>query len=162
MTILEGCPMPTLLLLEDRSLDDASEPWRTAPEVEPAPSFTFGGRRVLVAEDDAGVRGMIARLLVEEGYDVVVARDGAEAVAQAFEGRPFDLLITDIRMPRMDGWELSRRLRERWPALPVLYISGFDAELTHVTDSKTTGTFLRKPFDLDELSSLVARLIDGP
>ena len=152
--------MPTLLLLEGRSIDDAWEPWRNAPEIEPSQSFTSSKRRVLVAEDDAVVRGMIARLLVEEGYDVVVARDGTEAVDHALEGQPFDLLITDIRMPRMDGWELSRRLRERWPALPILYISGFDAELTHVTDSTTTGAFLRKPFDLDELSSRVARLID--
>ena len=161
MLTLEGCPMPTLLLLEGRPLEGDSEPWRDAPEVEPAASFTFGGRRVLVAEDDAVVRGMIARLLVEEGYDVVVARDGREAVRLAHEGPPFDLLITDIRMPGMDGWELSSRLRERWPALPVLYISGFDAELTHVTENTTTGTFLRKPFDLDEMLSRVARLIDG-
>ena len=153
--------MPTLFLLEGRRVEDDSEPWRDAPEVDSTPSFTFGGRRVLVAEDDAVVRGMIARLLVEEGYDVVVARDGREAVHLALEGPPFDLLITDIRMPGMDGWEVSRRLRERWPALPVLYISGFDAELTHVTKNTTTGTFLRKPFDLDEMLSRVARLING-
>jgi DNA-binding response OmpR family regulator len=153
--------MPTLLCLEGQQLEDDSEPWRDAPQVEPAESFAFGGRRVLVAEDDAVVRGMIARLLVEEGYDVVVAPDGREAVRLAHEGLPFDLLITDIRMPGMDGWELSRRLRERWPSLPVLYISGFDAELTHVTENTTTGTFLRKPFDLDEMLSRVARLIDG-
>ena len=153
--------MPTLLLLEDSFLPDAPEPWRHAPEADPAESFGSGARRVLVAEDDLVVRGMIARLLREEGYDVVVARDGGEALRHALGEQPFDLLITDIRMPVMDGWELSRRLREHWPALPVLYISGFDAELTHVTKGPATGTFLRKPFDLDELATRVTRLLEG-
>jgi CheY-like chemotaxis protein len=151
--------MPTRLLLEGPARGDAAEPWRAAPAGDPAPSFVPGGRRVLVADDDPIVRGLIARLLTEEGYEVMEARHGAEAFDHVRSGQIFDLLITDIRMPLMGGWELSRRLRQQWPTLPVLYISGFDAELTGNAGLDPATGFLRKPFDLDELSRLVARLL---
>ena len=150
------------LLLEGRPRDDAAEPWRGAPESEPAWSPAPRGCRVLVADDDPDVRSLIARLLEQEGYEVVLARHGGEAFAHVLGGQAFDLLITDIRMPGMGGWELSRRLREQWPTLPVLYISGFDAELTReAAPGRPSGAFLRKPFDLDDLSRLVTRLLDG-
>ena len=75
----------------------------------------------------------------------------------------FDIVVTDVRMPVMDGWELARRLRERWPRLPVLYISGYDVELS--AGSMRSGirqALLRKPFDLDELLWEVTRLLDLP
>jgi FixJ family two-component response regulator len=68
-------------------------------------------------------------------------------------------LVTDVRMPVMDGWELSSRLRERWPDLPVLYISGYDIELSQGAKRRASGAFLRKPFDLDELLRQVGRLL---
>jgi CheY-like chemotaxis protein len=154
--------MLTELLLEGPSQRDALEPWQGVPAPEPAQSPARARRRVLVVDDDPAVRDIIARLLVEEGYQVILARHGGEALDLVRREEPFDLLITDIRMPIMDGWELSGRLRERWPALPVLYISGFDVELTHgATLGGTNGAFLRKPFDLDELSRLVVRLLGG-
>jgi two-component system, cell cycle sensor histidine kinase and response regulator CckA len=65
-------------------------------------------------------------------------------------------------MPVMDGWELSRRLRERWPDLPVLFISGYDVELTRAAGGRhhAEGAFLRKPFDPDELIRQVMLLLD--
>jgi len=154
--------MNTQLLLEGHSRDDAGEAWRGAPKDVPAFSSAPIGRRVLVADDDPNVRAIIARQLVEEGYEVVLARHGGEALDYGYAGQPFDLLITDIRMPVVGGWELSSRLRERWPALRVLYISGYDVELTRdAVRVPTSSVFLRKPFDLDELSRLVARLLEG-
>jgi two-component system cell cycle sensor histidine kinase/response regulator CckA len=152
--------MSTLLLLEGPSRDETPEPWRGAPDPEPAQTSLPARRRVLVAEDDWLLCRMIARLLEEEGYEVVLARNGADALRQALAGPTVDLVVTDIRMPVMDGWELSRQLRQRWPALPVLYMSGFDVELTRdAADGRTSAIFLRKPFELDELSRRVARLL---
>lgn len=107
------------------------------------------------------VCSLIERLLEEEGYQVRTAPHGREALRVALRGSGgFDLVVTDVRMPVMDGWELTRQLRERWPDLPVLYISGYDVELTRETGKRHPGDFLRKPFDPDDLVRYVARLLD--
>jgi two-component system cell cycle sensor histidine kinase/response regulator CckA len=158
-----GVVIPTLFLLTDES-PDLSEPWRPEPVPEPEPSpAPLARRRVLVAEDDPMVRGVIERLLAEEGYEVRTARHGDDALRLALRGSgAFDLVVTDVRMPVMDGWELGRRLRERWPRLPVLYISGYDVELTHGGPrSGQPEAFLRKPFDADELVRHVASLLQN-
>ena len=117
---------------------------------------------MLVAEDDPVVRTMLQRLLQEAGFEVRTARHGDEALGIALRGSgAFDLVVTDVRMPVMDGWELGRRLRERWPSLPLLFISGYDVELAAA--SRRSGprqALLRKPFDLDELIREVGRLLD--
>jgi two-component system, cell cycle sensor histidine kinase and response regulator CckA len=158
---LPESPITAVLCLAS-DFADISEPWRAesspAPEGEPTPLR----RRVLVAEDDAVVRSMLKRLLQEAGFEVRTARHGDEALGIAFRGSgAFDLVVTDVRMPVMDGWELARRLRERWPDLPLLFISGYDVELS--AGSRRAGprqALLRKPFDLDELIHEVGRLLD--
>jgi two-component system, cell cycle sensor histidine kinase and response regulator CckA len=151
--------MPTMLLLAADS--DAAESWLPAPAHEETSLSGGGRRRVLVAEDDDIVRGMLERLLSELGYEVWAARHGQEALDLALQsGRPFDLVITDVRMPRMGGPELGRRLEERWPGLPVLYISGYDTESSAGAETAHRRyAFMRKPFDPDELARRVARLL---
>jgi two-component system cell cycle sensor histidine kinase/response regulator CckA len=152
--------MPALLLLG--SEPDADQSWRPQEHPHPVPS-PLAGTRVLIAEDDATVRGMLERILAEEGYAVTVACHGEEALGYALTGRSdYDLVITDVRMPRMDGWELGRRLRRRWPDLPVLYISGWDSELARGPHLGTMGPrdgFLRKPFDPAQLVQHIERLL---
>ena len=107
------------------------------------------------------VSSLVERVLAEQGHQVDTAHHGEEALRLALHGR-VDLLVTDVRMPVMDGWELSRRLRERWPELPVLFISGYDIELTQALGSRRgLGAFLRKPFDPDDLVRQVTLLL-GP
>ena len=114
-----------------------------------------------MAEDDAVVRTMLQRLLQEAGFEVRTARHGNEALGIALRGSDvFDLVVTDVRMPVMDGWELGRRLRERWPDLPLLYISGYDAELSPSRRTGPRQALLRKPFELDELIREVGRLLE--
>jgi CheY-like chemotaxis protein len=153
---------PALLFAGD--IADTGEPWRPEPapngDSQPAPN----PQRVLVAEDDPVVRTMIHRLLRDAGFEVRTAKHGDEALGMALRASgEFDLVVTDVRMPVMDGLELARRLRERWPGLPVLYISGYDVELS--AGSRRGGnrqSLLRKPFDLDELLREVTRLLDLP
>lgn len=154
-------PITAVLLLAS-DFADISEPWRAEPGPEPEGDPAPQRRRVLVAEDDPVVRTMLQRLLQEAGFEVRTARHGDEALGLALRGSgAFDLVVTDVRMPVMDGWELGRRLRERWPDLPLLFISGYDVELAAA--SRRSGprqALLRKPFDLDELIREVGRLLD--
>ena len=96
---------------------------------------------VLVVDDDAMLRELLARVLVEEGYDVLTAEDGEQAIAIAstLDGR-LGLVVTDILLPAMDGLELAARLAYLKPPPPVMFISGF------TDDRDVPGPMLAKPF----------------
>lgn len=113
---------------------------------------------ILVAEDDEGVRTVIRRTLEEAGYEVLAAADGLEALALARQHQ-VDAVVTDIRMPRMDGWELAAQLRAVSPRAPILFISGFDV---HVGTINLPGPVLAKPFRSARLVDEVSHLLVGP
>ncbi len=108
---------------------------------------------ILVADDDAMVVSMLLDYLDQEGYAVLVARDGAEALAVSRRELP-DLVLSDIKMPLMDGIELLRALRDGLPTRAVAVI------LMSATDppdlSDVGAAFIAKPFRLDTLSRLIA------
>ncbi|HEX6049308.1 MAG TPA: response regulator, partial [Gemmatimonadaceae bacterium] len=115
---------------------------------------------LLVVDDDAVVREALVEALVEAGYDVRAANDGARAVALLAE-RPPDMVLSDVRMPGMDGLALLALLRERAPDIPVLLMTAFDDMPTVVAAMREGATdFLVKPLDLHELRARVARVID--
>ncbi len=122
--------------------------------------------RILVVEDDAEMRAFIAEALQDLG-DVVEAPDYDEALALLLApGRPhLDLVIVDCVLPsrrrrRLAGIDLLRFVADRWPALPVLVITGVEIGETLVIDSFRSGArdFLRKPFELDDLLAAVERV----
>ena len=130
--------------------------WAPEPYDQRTSGQRAATRRILVVDDELIVRSWIARLLREEGYAVEIATDGAEALRIARESPDdFDLVVTDVRMPQMDGWQLGRRVREEWPGLPVLYISGYDVHQS----APGPHAFLRKPFEADDLLRRVAELL---
>ncbi len=113
-------------------------------------------RKVLVVDDDQGIRELVATALSEEGYEVSGAADGAEALDRIAETQP-DLILLDMRMPVMDGWEFARRYRSvPAPHAPIVIVT---AALDVAKDAKEIGAdgFLAKPFQLDELVALVER-----
>jgi len=115
---------------------------------------------LLVVDDDAVVREALVEALVEAGYDVRAADDGARAVALLAERAP-DVVLSDVRMPGMDGLELLALLRERAPDLPILLMTAFDDMPTVVAAMREGATdFLVKPLDLHDLRTRVARAID--
>jgi CheY-like chemotaxis protein len=140
-------------------LPRVASPEPEAPS-KPAPApGALGTERVLLVEDEAVVRGVIERTLQRAGYRVVVATSGDEALQITDADGKFDLLITDIVMPGLNGWELGKRLGERWPGLPVLYISGYTEDV--VTDVDARGAaFLQKPFLPVDLLATIRRLLD--
>jgi CheY-like chemotaxis protein len=117
-----------------------------------------GGREiVLVVEDEASLRELMSQALREQGYTVLVAGEGTEALRVSQEyPHEIDLLITDVIMPGMRGWELAKKLTELRPRLRVLYISGYTDHA--VRDPAFLGdkdAFLQKPFTLTTLAQKV-------
>jgi two-component system, cell cycle sensor histidine kinase and response regulator CckA len=123
-----------------------------------------GSETVLLAEDEDEVRALVRQVLMDGGYAVLEARDGAEALWLADRhGKPIDLLVTDVVMPGLDGRGLAERLGRRCPALRVLYLSGHtdDAVVRHGV-SRDKAHFLQKPFSPVDLARKVREVLDAP
>jgi two-component system cell cycle sensor histidine kinase/response regulator CckA len=120
------------------------------------------GERVLVVEDEEGARQAIRDLLVSIGYEVV-AVESAEDAEKLAQDRPFDVLLTDVMLPGVDGQQLSRRLLRRWPSLKVILMSGY-AKDDAVRVGVMTGAvrFLQKPFGITTLAAAVRGALDAP
>jgi PAS domain S-box-containing protein len=125
------------------------------PAVQPAAPRTA---TVLVVEDEDVVRGLVREVLQGEGYTVILARDGAEALAVAGEQR-FDLLLTDLNMPGFGGREVAERLRESQPELKVLYMSGYAEDGVSQGEQPPGSAFMSKPFSIAELTAAVGELL---
>jgi two-component system, cell cycle sensor histidine kinase and response regulator CckA len=110
-------------------------------------------------DDDPGVRSVLCRTLETGGYSVHAAADGLEALTLLSGGVAVDVVLTDLRMPRMDGRQLSAELAMRYPHVRVLFISGFDAHLGSVD---LLGPVLPKPFRAETLIQTVQGVLGRP
>ena len=114
--------------------------------------------RILLAEDDDSLRGFLARALERAGHDVKACADGDEAVT--FLDEPWDLLLTDIVMPGLDGLEVARQAAARHPGLRIMFITGFAAVALAAGDKAPAGAkVLSKPIHLREIVTEVERMI---
>jgi two-component system response regulator MprA len=115
--------------------------------------------RILVVDDEAAVRESLERSLRFEGYQVVVAADGAEALERVRDDRP-DAVVLDVLMPRLDGLEACRRLRARGDDLPVLLLTARDGVADRVSGLDVgADDYLVKPFALEELLARLRALL---
>jgi len=152
----EGAAFEIYLPLVDRPADPPAVEGQTD-------SLLRGSETVLVAEDDPAVRHLVVRVLRKQGYVVLEAAGGKEAVplGEHYEGR-IDLLVTDVVMPAVGGPELAERLRAVRPDMPVLYVSGY-ADNTTIGEGGAGADpahLLHKPFAPAELVASVRRLLD--
>lgn len=118
---------------------------------------------ILVADDDADIRELIEVLLTRDGHDVVTAADGAEAIV-SFDRADFDLVVTDLNMPVVDGVELTQRVRAHARgSVPILLVTASAAgdDLVVARMAGISG-HLTKPFQFGELRSWVAVLLPDP
>jgi two-component system, chemotaxis family, chemotaxis protein CheY len=113
-------------------------------------------RRVLVVDDDPDIGEFVSLALSDEGYEVVTAPHGRAALTRV-EERPPDLIVLDMRMPVMDGWEFARAYRERpGPHAPIIVFTAARDAAERAAAIEANG-YLAKPFSLDELLDAVAR-----
>jgi len=114
-------------------------------------------KNILVVDDDPGSLNFISHFLRKDGYEVTEARHGAEAV-ELIENARFDLVLTDVRMPRLDGVTLALHVRSRIPTIPIILMTaGVPFDLTPTLGSNLP--CLSKPISLDELRSNIQRAL---
>jgi CheY-like chemotaxis protein len=138
----------------------ADEAVATAPPESPNEERK---RLVLVVDDEQGLRDLVCRTLRAEGYSTLEAAHGAEAL-EIIETAPdaVDLVVTDVVMPGMDGRELGRRLSQRLPDLPILYISAYDVnDIFRRGSPRNSAPFLQKPFPMEGLIATVRGLLEA-
>ena len=128
--------------------DAASETIEEQPVGLTAPE---AGMTVLLVEDEPAVRAVIVRSLERGGFRVLQAPDAAVALQLADREARLDLVLTDLMMPGIGGAELARRLKESWPDLPVMFMSGYSAEEVRRRGSAHDGVLIQKPFKPDTL-----------
>jgi two-component system response regulator PilR (NtrC family) len=116
--------------------------------------------KILVSDDELSMRQFLEILLKKEGHQVVCAGDGQEAWAR-FQAEPFDLVISDIKMPKMDGLELLRKVKERRPALAVIMVTAYASPEDAIAAMKAGAyDYLTKPFKLEEIKSVIRNALE--
>jgi CheY-like chemotaxis protein len=121
-----------------------------------------GGYTVLVVDDEEAVRRLACRMLTWTGYQALEATHGREAIATIEQhAGGIHLVLTDIKMPGMNGRELGRQVEQRWPGKPILYMSGFASEVFQGGLLEPGAPFLSKPFTQEELAGKVRALLGG-
>ena len=131
---------------------------RKIVHVEPAVQWAGGGR-VLLVEDEDTVRAVAERALVRAGYTVTAAADGDEGLAYVEQGAQFDLVLSDVVMPGMDGPAMVKAIRARHPALPVLFMSGYAEEQLRKEIDIADVYFLPKPFTVQQVTDKVGGVL---
>jgi DNA-binding NtrC family response regulator len=114
--------------------------------------------KILIVEDDTITRRNLSVLLSDEGYDVDQAGDGVQALEIIAE-QPFDLVLSDIVMPRMDGLKLLQELQFVAPQMPVMIMTSYVSDTLSSVPARAA-EFIRKPFVLDDLLFKVQRALD--
>ncbi len=116
--------------------------------------------RVLVVDDEPGMRDFLEIMLQDEGYEALTAGDARDALARIDE-EPFDVVITDLRMPGVDGLELLRRIRERSPHTQVIVMTAYGTTETAIEAMRRGAyNYITKPFQVDEIRLLVRQALE--
>lgn len=115
--------------------------------------------RILIVDDNENMRRLLGDILAPK-HDVVLAGDGAAARAHLEESE-FDVVLTDVRMPGLDGFELAKLLKERWPATEIVVMTAY-ASIPSAVEAMRRGAYdyVQKPFDPDDVSLVISRALE--
>jgi CheY-like chemotaxis protein len=118
--------------------------------------------RILLADDDPGSRDFVRRALETAGHSVLVAEDGADALAKVRSSGPFDVLLTDVQMPGLDGIALAAGARGVQPGLRIVMMSGYPDVLDRARATVASpARFVAKPFSIDLIRGEVRAALAG-
>lgn len=116
--------------------------------------------KILVIDDEDIVRTSCSRALAPEGYEVKLAKNGLEGM-NMIKGEKFDVVLTDLKMPDMDGIEVLRKIKEEWPGVEVIIITGYQTVDTAVKSIKLGAfDYIEKPFTPDALIAAIVKALD--
>lgn len=117
-------------------------------------------RSILVVDDEEALRTVLSSELSGEGYHVETASDGDEAIATLQNNNKFDLILLDIKMPKVDGFEVLKFIKANTPHIKVIMLTAF-ADLKNAIESKKLGAddFISKPYDLVDLLTTIERVL---
>ena len=124
------------------------------------PKDLWGSGRILVVEDEDMVRAVAERALVRQGYVVETARDGEEALAMFADGKGYDLVVSDVVMPNLDGPAMARQLRAKHGNVRILFMSGYAEEQLRQSINLDNVSFLPKPFSVQQIAEAVRDALD--
>ena len=135
---------------------------------EPKTAGMFGGQTsnglVLVVDDEPDVRKVVRMTLEKAGYDVIEAEDGEKAIAAIKEGENplvLDVIITDIRMPKINGVEAISYFQDQWPSVPLIVLTGFpDTQMATDMIKRGIKDYLVKPVEAERLKTAVANAME--
>src|SRR4030042_1199811 len=134
-----------------------------APEVEKKVLEPLKGApsaRILVIDDEDSVRDILSRMLKTKGHQVVVACDGEEGI-EKFKNEKFDLVFTDLGLPKISGWEVGKAIKELNPRVPIAMITGWGMELNREKMSESgIALVISKPFNFDQIIQLVSEAME--
>jgi len=116
--------------------------------------------RILVIDDEDTVRDILSRILETKGHQVVVASNGEEGIEQ-FKSEPFDIVFTDLGMPKLSGWDVGKTIKEIDPKVPIAMITGWGVELDREKMSESgIDLIVSKPFNFDQVIQLVSEAME--
>jgi two-component system, cell cycle sensor histidine kinase and response regulator CckA len=144
-------------------LPEVETPAEVAPSRPSEPRITAAGRTVLVIEDEDGVRELAARILMDRTHRVLAARSGDEALSELDrEPGNVDLVLTDVIVPDIGTDQLAQEVRNRYPRVPILYMSGYPRdEIVQRGLLDREQPFLQKPFTAQQLTRAVDEVLGG-
>ena len=144
----------TVFTIDLPAAEVKAESAETPPENVKMPSLS-----ILVVDDETPVRETLAEMLAAMGHSVVLAESGQNAL-QTLAGNNCDLVFTDLAMPEMDGWEMAREIRKRWPEMSVVLVTGYGTgTLPPEGEDNLVNGIIGKPFDFTQISETIMRIV---
>ena len=153
----EGTTFVIYLPVHQEDEEDASRPAPPPPKAKA--EELWGSGTVLLVEDEPMVRTVAERALTRQGYTVITANNGEDALEVINRGEPIDLLISDVVMPAMDGPTMVREARKVRPEIPILFMSGYAEEHLRKSIDIDHVAFLPKPFSVQELAEAARKVL---